>query len=265
MTLTYVGHATVLIELDGIRLLTDPLLRRRVAHLRRATAIAPIGDIDAVLVSHGHYDHVDLPSLRTLATKVVAPRGLGRLLEPLDVVEVDEGDEVTFGSVSVKATHAEHEGGRPLRGKAAALGYAILGSRRIFFAGDTDLFDAMNGLVPELDVALVPIWGWGATLGRGKHLDPERAAEAVRRLRPRIAVPIHWGTYRPLHRRADAAFLTQPAEAFARAAALLAPDTEVGIMRPGDILRSRKGLTVEIGNTDAEGRLILADDHPIGP
>lgn len=236
MRIQYVGHATVLVELDGVRLLTDPLLRTRVAHLRRASPIPEIGDVDAILISHGHYDHLDLPSLRLLAARIVAPKGLGKVLGDFDVVEVSEGDAVELGPVSVKARHAEHAGGRPGRAASPALGYALLGSKRVYFAGDTDLFDGMDGLVPDLDVALVPIWGWGATLGGGQHLDPERAAEAVRRLRPKVAVPIHWGTYRPLHRRARAAFLTEPAEAFARAVAVAAPETETRVLRPGDVL-----------------------------
>jgi L-ascorbate metabolism protein UlaG (beta-lactamase superfamily) len=241
----YIGHGTVLIELDGVRLLTDPLLRTRVAHLRRAVPLeggAP-PSIDAVLISHGHHDHLDPPSLRLLgtSTRVVAPRGLVARVGDFEVEGVDEGDELTVGPVTVRATHAEHDGGRPPFGQGPALGYAILGTERILFAGDTDLFDGMDGLVPDLDLALIPIWGWGATLGRGKHLDPERAAEAVRRLAPRIAVPIHWGTYRPLHRRAAAPFLTEPAEAFARAAASVAPDVDVRILRPGEELRSASG------------------------
>jgi len=232
----YIGHATVLFELDGVRILTDPLLRKRVAHLRRAVPLGEINQVDVVLISHGHYDHLDLPSLRTLSAQVVVPRGLGARLNGFDVVEADEGDELSFGPVVVRTTHAEHDGGRPPFGDVPAFGYAILGTRRIFFAGDTDLFDGMDGLVPELDVALVPIWGWGAKLGRGKHLDPERAAEAVRRLRPKIAIPIHWGTYRPFFRSSRVSFLTEPAEAFARAAAIAAPEVEVRILRPGERL-----------------------------
>ncbi len=94
----------------------------------------------------------------------------------------------------------------------------------------------MAGLVPDLDLALIPIWGWGATLGGGGHLDPRRAAEALRLLQPRVAVPIHWGTYRPLHRGADAAFLADPAEAFVREAATAAPEVEVRVLRPGEHL-----------------------------
>jgi L-ascorbate metabolism protein UlaG (beta-lactamase superfamily) len=236
----YVGHATILVELDGVRLLTDPLLRSRVAHIRRAVPVEELelGDLDAVLISHGHYDHLDTASLRLLprSVTIVAPRGLGARIQGFDAVEVEESDEIAVGPVRIRATHAEHEGARPPRTGGIALGYSILGSKRIFFAGDTDLFDGMSGLVDDLDLALIPIWGWGPTLGRGKHLDPERAAEAVRRLRPKIAVPIHWGTYRPLHRSAEASFLTEPAAAFARAAAEVAPDVEVRLLRPGEDL-----------------------------
>jgi L-ascorbate metabolism protein UlaG (beta-lactamase superfamily) len=157
-------------------------------------------------------------------------------LRGFEVVEVDEGDEMSVGSVTLKATHAEHDGGRPPWGQSSALGYVLTGSRRIFFAGDTGLFAGMDGLVPELDVALVPIWGWGAELGRGNHLDPEQAAEAVRRLRPKMAVPIHWGTYRPFYRSSSAPFLSEPADAFVRAASKAAPDVDVRVLRPGEEL-----------------------------
>jgi len=235
----YIGHGTVLIELDGVRLLTDPLLRTRVAHLRRAAPLgAPPPSPDVVLISHGHHDHLDVPSLRQLDldTQLVLPAGLAPRLAAFKTVGLEEGGEFAVGPVTVRATHAEHEGGRPPFGDVPALGYAILGTKRVFFAGDTDLFDGMDGLVDDLDVALIPIWGWGATLGRGKHLDPQRAAEAARRLAPRIAVPIHWGTYRPLHRGARARFLTEPAEAFARAAVEVAPDVEVRVLQPGEEL-----------------------------
>jgi len=238
----YIGHSTVLIELDGVRLLTDPLLRRQVTFLRRASPIDVdrLGDLDAVLISHAHYDHLDIRSLELLGSSVpvVVPRGLGRLLaDRTSVIEVVEDEEVSFGKVTVRATHAEHEGRRqPGRITAAALGFAIGGSTRIYFAGDTDLFPGMQGLVPGLDLALIPIWGWGPSLGGGGHLDPKRAAEALRLLQPRIAVPIHWGTYRPLHRGSRAAFLEDPAEAFVREAAIAAPEVEIRVLRPGEQL-----------------------------
>jgi L-ascorbate metabolism protein UlaG (beta-lactamase superfamily) len=242
----YLGHATVLMELDGTKLLTDPLLRRRVTHLRRADNPRTEGldDVDAVLISHAHHDHLHLRSLRLLdrSTRIVVPKGLGRLVKFgrfRFVEEIDEGDLVEIGSLRVRATHAEHSGTRQPGWwwlKAPALGYAIEGSQRIYFAGDTDLFEGMAGLVPDLDVALLPIWGWGPSLGRGLHLDPRKAAEAVALLEPRIAIPIHWGTYRPLHLGARAKFLTRPAEDFAREAASLAPEVDVRVLRPGECL-----------------------------
>ena len=109
------------------------------------------------------------------------------------------------------------------------------GSHRVYFAGDTDLFPEMATLADDLDVALIPIWGWGPTLGRGKHLDPEGAAQAVALLRPRIAVPIHWGTYHPLHMglREVPSFLHQPPVRFVEAAAAAAPEVEVRVLEPG--------------------------------
>jgi L-ascorbate metabolism protein UlaG (beta-lactamase superfamily) len=240
----FVGHATVRIELDGVRLITDPVLRDRVAHLRRTAPIdvAAPGAVDAVLISHAHLDHLDLPSLRRIGRRVaiVVPRGLGRLLRRRrfeNVLERDVGERVRIGVLDVEATPAEHDGSRRLfGGHAGAIGFAVLGSRRVLFFGDTDLFPEMDGLVDGLDLALVPIWGWGPTLGRHKHLDPARAAEALRRLRPRVAVPIHWGTFHPVYTglRGPPSFLSDPAGAFVAAAAVAAPDVDVRVLRPGE-------------------------------
>ena len=240
--LTWLGHSTVLIELDGVRLLTDPLLRNRVTHLRRTVPVAAGGlrGIDAVLISHVHYDHLDLPSLEKLGRSlpVVVPRGAGAMLRRRrfeHVVEVEAGEEIAVGTVSVRATPASHDAGRgPLRTSAPALGYLVSGSRSVYFAGDTDIFDAMAELAPDLDVALVPVWGWGPTLGDG-HLDPRGAAEALALLRPRIAVPIHWGTYFPIQ-HGRGAFLTDPPEDFRRAAAELAPEVDVHVLPVGGSL-----------------------------
>jgi len=241
---TYVGHATVHIALDGVRLLTDPVLRTRMGHLRRRHGRvdpAALRGIDTILISHAHYDHLDIPSLERLGrvTPIVVPRGVGALVRRRSfahVMEVEEGETISVGALSVTATRAEHDGRRGPFASGQALGYVVEGSSRIYFAGDTDLFPELDGLVDRLDLALVPIWGWGASLGRGRHLDPEGAAEAVRLLRPRIAVPIHWGTYRPAHRSANASFLSAPAVEFARAAAIAAPEVEIRVLQPGETL-----------------------------
>jgi L-ascorbate metabolism protein UlaG (beta-lactamase superfamily) len=239
----YVGHATVTIDLDGVRLLTDPVLRNRVAHLKRRGRVDndALRGIDAVLVSHGHFDHLDLPSLEKLGKElpVVVPAGLGGLLRQKRfrrVLEVHEGETFQIGGVSVRAVPAEHAGSRgPLGASGDALGYVVEGSRSIYFAGDTDLFDAM-GEIGTVDVGLIPIWGWGPTLGRGGHLDPRRAAEAVRRIAPRVAIPIHWGTYFPLHLglRRLPAFLDRPPVEFVVAVAEAAPDVIVRVLQPGE-------------------------------
>ena len=242
---TYVGHATVQIDLDGVRLLTDPVLRTRMGHLRRRRGrVDPeaLRGIDTILISHAHYDHLDIPSLERLGrvTPIVVPRGVGTVVRRRSfahVMEVDEGETIEVGALSVTATRAEHDGRRNPFASGHAVGYVVEGSSRIYFAGDTDLFPAMAELGP-IDLALVPIWGWGPSLGRGKHMDPERAAESLSLLHPRIAVPIHWGTYHPLHLglREAPRYLSEPPERFVRAAADVAPDVDVRILRPGETL-----------------------------
>jgi len=231
----------VLLELDGVRLLTDPLLRERVVMLRRTEPLdrEELGDLDAVLISHIHYDHLDLGSLRTLRPEtVVVPRGAGALLRrvPSSIAEVGPGEEVAIGGLTVKAVHAEHDSARLFGKKTDALGFVISGSKRVYFLGDTDLFPALSEVSPDTDVALLPIWGWGPSLGKG-HLDPRTAAEAVALIRPRIAVPIHWGTYYPMTvRKSERGFLEAPALDFAKAAAELAPAVDIRVLQVGGSL-----------------------------
>ena len=240
----YVGHATVFVDLDGVRLLTDPLLRNRVAHLRRSTSVdaRALRGIDAVLVSHAHYDHLDLPSLEKLGKKipVVVPRGLGGLLRKRkfeSVLEVEVDETFAIGELRIRAVRAEHDRGRgPFGASADPVGYVVSGTKSIYFAGDTDLFEEMSELGP-VDVGLIPIWGWGPGLGGG-HLDPRRAAEAVALIQPDLVVPIHWGTYFPIHLglAGRPAFVSVPPIEFAAALKEIAPDVGVEILPPGGSL-----------------------------
>lgn len=243
--LTWLGHSTVLLELGGARLLTDPLLRDRVAHLRRHTPppdAALAADVDAVLLSHLHFDHLDVPSLRRVGrdVPVLAPRGAGSLLRRMGfsaVSELEVGEAVDVGGARVTAVRAEHDGRRhPLGPEAETIGYVVGGAGRVYFAGDTDLFAEMAGMAGRLDLALLPVWGWGPSLGPG-HMDPPAAARAAALLRPRVAVPIHWGTFFPtgLTRGRDAALVAPPRE-FARHVGEVAPDIEVRVLAPGEAL-----------------------------
>jgi L-ascorbate metabolism protein UlaG (beta-lactamase superfamily) len=235
--------------LDGVRVLTDPVLRDRIAHLRRdVSAPAPevTTELDAVLLSHRHRDHLDLPSLRRLDRDVtmVAPVGAGDALRRAaftSVTEVRAGDEVSVGALNVEVVPAQHDGRRqPIGPAAPAVGYVVAGSRRIYFAGDTDLFDDMARMAGRLDVALLPVAGWGARLGPG-HLDPQRAARAAALLAPRVAVPIHWGTLSSwgARRTSDP---ERPPERFAAQVAAVAPSVAVAVLEPGASLELESAL-----------------------
>jgi len=222
MELTWVGHATTLIDVDGYRVLTDPLLTKRVAHLRRRRTLpdADYQDVDLILLSHVHLDHLHLPSLKRLRpnARVLTPTGSAKLLRKAgfaDVQEIRVGDRVESGPVSVEVVPAAHKHGRGPHSRVTAepVGFIVNGAgHRIYFPGDTDLFDGMADL-GDIDVALLPIWGWGSTLGEG-HLNPHRAAAATKLIQPELLLPIHWGTYAPEdgRRRLPTWFDTPPAD-----------------------------------------------------
>jgi L-ascorbate metabolism protein UlaG (beta-lactamase superfamily) len=235
----WLGHASALIELDGVRLLTDPVLRRWTGPLRRIAAPvdpAAVQGIDAVLLSHLHSDHAHVRSLRRVGVRVpvLAARGAGPWLRRrglADVHEIGPGETQAVGAVRVTAVHAQHDERRwPVVGPVAPpVGFLVEGERMVYFAGDTDLFDEMAELAGRVDVALLPVAGWGPKLGPG-HLDPARAAEAAALIGPAYAIPIHWGTLAmPGRGLRDAA---EPPRTFARLAAERAPQVEVRVLSP---------------------------------
>jgi len=240
---TFLGHSSVLLEMGGVRVLTDPVLLDRISILERAASPLPselYRDIDLVVISHLHLDHLDLPSLRILGTDtpLIVPRGAGQFMRRMGFAEVEElaiGGSIEIAGISVRATRADHSGFRPPFGPSAdAIGYVLEeGSESVYFAGDTDMFDEMADL-EGVDLALLPVWGWGPRLGPG-HMDPERAAEALRLLRPRAAVPIHWGTLWPLGMgRVMPHRLQRPPLEFASAAEKAAPDVVILLTPPGE-------------------------------
>jgi L-ascorbate metabolism protein UlaG (beta-lactamase superfamily) len=231
----------VLIALDGVRLATDPVLRDRVGPLVRVVGAVPadgLGPLDGVLLSHLHADHADLPSLRRVAAAtVIAPPLAGAWLRRRGVNAVRElrpGETISLGTVRVTATPATHDRRRrPLGPAADPIGYLVRGSRSVYFAGDTDLYPAMAELRGSVDVALVPIWGWGPSVGAG-HLDPARAAEAIAMIAPAVAIPIHWGTFALRWSVPRARDRGRPAAEFVALTERLAPAVEVRVLAPGE-------------------------------
>ena len=207
--LQFLGHSTVRLELGG-----RDGAHRPAAHPpagpaapgRAAAAPSAWAGVDLVLISHLHNDHLHLRSLRLLgrSTPIVVPRGAGRWLARRGFTAVEElapGQSLTDGGLTVTATaadHAAHRWGPQLTHgpHAPAVGHLVSGGgTTVYAAGDTDLFPGMTDLGDAgIDVALLPVWGWGPSLGPG-HLDPAGAAAAVQQLRPGVAVPVHWGTF----------------------------------------------------------------------
>lgn len=248
LTVTWLGHSTVVVDLDGVRVVADPLLRRHAGALRRRGPRpdpAAWSDPDAVLLSHLHHDHAEVRSLRLLAGAPVltAPdnaawarrHGLdGRALGDDAWVPVGDPDH----GVRVRLVPAVHHA-RPMPHRPNAVnGHLLKGpSGTVWVAGDTELHDDLE-LLPTwagapVDVALVPVAGWGPRLSAG-HLGPEEAAVACRRVGARAAVPVHWGTlHAPLMRWWPGDWMEAPGRRFAAALAHEAPGCRPLVLEPG--------------------------------
>ncbi|MGK2877009.1 MAG: MBL fold metallo-hydrolase [Solirubrobacterales bacterium] len=252
MHVGFAGHSTTLVELDGVRVLSDPLFRSSLLHLQRQAPLVDIeryGTPDVLLISHSHMDHLDKRSLKLVdkSARAIVPNDSAKLMRGLgfkDVVGVSDGDVVEAGGLRIRAVHADHHGSRmPWSTAAETIGFVVEGSQSFYYAGDTDLYDEMADLGPGIDLALIPVWGWGPKLGAG-HLDPLRAAKAVELIGPRVAVPVHWGGYLPAgmaKRRPD--LLVEPPRKFRRIVEESSTtDARVELIEPGEEIAIEKGV-----------------------
>jgi len=243
VSVNYLGHATIMFRFGEVNILTDPVLSDRVLHLKRRnfSGRAWIQDQpkpDIILLSHLHLDHMHIPSLKRLPHDVplIVPRGSGRWLGHVlcrQIIELSPGDDYTIGDVTIHVTFAEHGGNMPVVGLAQ--GYLLEGEKTVYFPGDTDVFPQMSELAEKnIDLALIPIWGWGPTLGAG-HLDPKSAAEAVALLHPKHVIPIHWASFRPIGPIWEMlSYLHTPGPKFTYYVKQMAPETQIHFLESGE-------------------------------
>ncbi|MDZ5662175.1 MBL fold metallo-hydrolase [Nocardioides sp. S-58] len=255
IVITWLGHATVVVDIDGVRLVSDPLLRRHNGPLRRRGEQpdrAAWAGARAVLLSHLHHDHAEVSSLRLLGdvpvltavdnARWVTGKGLrGHGLQD-EWVRVDDDCDVR-----VRLLPAVHHS-RPMPHRPnAANGHLVRGpSGVVWIAGDTELYAGME-TVPHLagaavDAAVVPVGGWGPRLSPG-HLGPHEAAVACRRVGASLAVPVHWGTLHvPGARELPRGWMGAGGPDFAAAVTREAPDCEVAVLSlGGSVVVPRRG------------------------
>jgi L-ascorbate metabolism protein UlaG (beta-lactamase superfamily) len=240
MRITYLGHASVLIELDGLKVITDPLLRPRIlGALRRVAppaAAEHLAGTDLILLSHAHHDHLDTGSLRMIEGEppVLGPAPALRLARSVGLTgeALDVGSSSRHGAVTIEAVHADHDGRRmPWSRDAQALGFVLRGpSGSVYFAGDTGVYEEMSDL-GTVDAALLPVAGWGPRLPAG-HMGPGEAADAVARIEPRLAIPIHWGSYERVGMRSGGA-RDEPARRFCDQVGERSPGVRAVLLEPG--------------------------------
>ena len=218
--ITWLGHAAFLVQLETANILIDPnwaLWHGPVKRLRHPTLFAhDLPEIDLVLITHAHFDHLHIPSLKRVANgqPVIVPRGVGSLLKRLDfgsITELDTWQSTTFRDLSITLTPARHWGARMIHDTHRHFGGYLIESadRTVFHCGDSAIFDGFKeiGDRADIDVALMPIGAYDAPSGRPVHMNPEEALDAFQMLDAGIMVPMHHDTFplggEPLHEPAQ--------------------------------------------------------------
>ncbi len=218
--ITWLGHAAFLVQIEDTNILIDPnwaLWHGPVKRLRHPTLFAhDLPEIDLVLITHAHFDHLHLPSLRRIASgqRVIVPEGVGSLLRTCDfgsVTELATWQSTRFRDLKITLTPARHWGARMIHDTHRQFGGFLIESagRTVFHCGDSALFEGFReiGRRAHIDVALMPIGAYEAPSGRPVHMNPEEALEAFQMLEAGVMVPMHHDTFplggEPLHEPAQ--------------------------------------------------------------
>jgi L-ascorbate metabolism protein UlaG (beta-lactamase superfamily) len=276
LRITWLGHSTLVVEIDGHTLLTDPIWGERTSPLSwlgpqrwyaPPIALAELPQLDAVLISHDHYDHLDYPTIVAMKdwdTVFIAPLGVGAHLEywgvPADrIIELDWWDRTEVNGLEIVCTPARHASGRTLFDQDRTLwaGYAIVGDRhRAYFSGDTGLFPAMREIGERLgpfDATMIETGAYNRAWPDW-HLGPEQAVRAHELVRGGVMFPVHWGLV-------DLAYhaWTEPAERVLAAARLAGAD--VVVPRPGESIEPEAPPAFERWWPDVPWQTV--DEHPV--
>jgi len=259
---TWLGHSTVLVEIDGSRVLLDPVWARRASpssligpkrFFPPPLALEDLPPIDAIMTSHDHYDHLDRGVIRALAksssqsaARFIVPLGVGAHLErwgisPERITELDWGESTTVGPLTLTATPARHFSGRGLSDRNHTLwaSWSIKGPvHRVFHSGDTGPFSGFGEIGLQhgpFDLTLVKIGAYDDSWP-DIHLSPEQAVDAHGKLRGKVMLPIHWGTFNLAFHRWD-----EPADRVVAAGV----GTTVVVPKPGESVEPARPSRVE--------------------
>ena len=219
LRITWLGHSTSLIEIDGSRVLLDPIWSEHVSPVSwmgpkrffaPPLAIADLPELDAVLISHDHYDHLDKKTVIELAKTgvlFIVPLGVGTHLEYWDIpkeqiTELDWWENHRINNLTIHGTPARHFSGRSMvmtdRDKTLWAGFAIQGPKhRVYYSGDTAMFEGLKEIGERLgpfDAALLEVGAYNE-MWADLHLGPEQAVDALRMVRASLLIPVHWATF----------------------------------------------------------------------
>lgn len=207
-SITFIGHSTFLINLNKTKILTDPIFSNRIKIIKRINPpgfkISELPKIDLILISHGHYDHFDIPSLKNFPRyiPIIVPKGIILILKRLgfeNVNVMEPWQEIFIGKTKITAVPAKHFKGRsPIHPFIKYQGYVIENKKTVYFSGDTGFFESFKeiGNKFKIDIVILPIGAYKPDSFRENHMSPEDALDAFKILKAKKLIPCHWGAFK---------------------------------------------------------------------